>query len=278
MAMQKHYTFLVYPVFLAGALYVMMGCRKTTTGNTDPSPNTKKLVKIEEGTADYTIFEYGTDGALKKVKAVYYIGGNDQESYSWTLSYNTDKKLSQMISDKGTRIDLIYENGLLQKKENRDLNGRLNFVDSFYYENNRLLRLRVLMPKMVNNSTVMDAMSDIRFTYYSTHAMKEAFHLDRNAATGQLENSIMEKTETYDNKINPYSLLGDFGFVFFHNINTRNPVDEVTYDYRNGDYYIAKTITNDYMYDAAGYVLVNRQTITLPGQQPRTITYRYTYQ
>jgi hypothetical protein len=278
MATQKLYRYLVYLVFLASALYITMGCKKTTSGNSEPIPepvpHAKRLVKIEEGVKDSTTFEYNTDGTLRKVNAVYHAGSNI-ETFSWTISYNAGKKVKEMVSDRGTTIGFFYKNGLLDIKENKT-NGILNHTQTFTYEKGRLSKLATWVPK----SAGIEVIKEITYTYYTNHPgnVKEAFHRELNPATGHLQNSIMEKAETYDNKINPYSLLGDFGFGFFHNINTRNPVDEVIYDYRNGDYYVARNTTNNYSYDAEGYPVTNRQTIALAGQQPATTVIKYTYQ
>jgi hypothetical protein len=277
MAPQKLYRYLVYLVFLASALYITIGCKKATSGNTEPIPepvpHAKKLVKIEEGIQDSTTFEYNEDGTLKRVMAVYQTGST-METYSWTISYNAGKKIKEMVSNRGTTIGFFYKNGLLNIKENRT-NGILNYTQTFTYENGRLSKLAVWHP----GGTGMEVVSEVTYTYYTNHPgnVKEAFHRELNPATGQLQNSMMEKAETYDNKINPYSLLGDFGFGFFYNINTRNPVNEVIYDYRNGDYYVARNTTNNYTYDAAGYPVINRQTIALAGQQPVTTVIKYTY-
>jgi hypothetical protein len=262
-------------MLIISTLLLTVGCKKhvETHNVPTPVPAGKKLVSIQEGPEDLINFTYNANGTLKKVSAVYASLG--LEPFALTFTYNANNQINEMINAKGERTRYAYENGVLQKTEKKNGAGIITWIRTFQYKNNTLVKLVELLPFADNNGSRLVPVYEIHYSYYTVHAhdVREAVHFELNSTTGKMEKSLIYKFDSYDNKLNPYTLLGDFATAFFRHAGISNAENEMMYD---KNYILEGTNENQYTYDADGYPVSLSQKVTRAGvTSVKTFNYSY---
>lgn len=266
----------IWPAFLALAL-VWGGCKKETGPVPAPTPEPagKRLVKVQEGTEDFTAFEYYPDGKLKKVTTSYNYGSGPLVS-AYNITYDDGGKIEEVHSDEGFTTYYIYDGDKPVLTELWADTGKLVQVNFFVYDGDRLQKHSLFVPEEPGAGTTLRQLQETQFSYYSNGNLRESVLYGRSPATGNLEKFQVHKYDQYDTRINPYRSLGDFGLVCFRYVNTVNSLKELLYDRHD---VLQETTENTFTYDDEGYPLSNIQKIT-PGDSafPTTINITYTYQ
>lgn len=273
MAMQKLYRYALYLLFIISALVIAVGCKKDVVNRQPiPNPGGKQLLKVVEGN-EFIDFAYNNEGFVSHVNANFDLGTGTQQFFL-RISYKPNKEIETVATGTGLKTNYFYENGKISRMEQRDAAGNLIQLKQLYYQDSKLIRSTLSVPDQPGAAP--EVVSEIQYVYFTVHLrnVREEIHFERNAA-GNLIKSVIYKFEAYDGRLSPFSLLGDFGFAFFQQVNLFNPLTESIYD---ANYTLEGSNENSYTYDDDGYTLTQKQVVhrvSGPINKTRNITYIY---
>ena len=259
---------------LLSASVLFTACSKNDNGGNpgpNPGPGSKKLVKVQEDAQNNISFEYNTDGTIKKATSL-----SDGSQTIMTLTYNANKKVTEVSNDNGTKIQYIYAGSQLDKAEvfnDEDIKVAYN---QFTYANGKL-QANVLnaATEDENGNTVYQPWMKTEYSYYANGDVQEVKYYVADWQSGELVLSETRRFEQYDAKVNPLSQFGEFGMLFIGVSSGRNPTLEKAFDETGA---LSETIATQYTYDAQGYPTSSKETTTPAGGTATEKTMTFIYQ
>lgn len=256
---------------LAVATLTFSACKKDKS-NPTPVPVAKKLSSIDENGHRTASFEYNPDGTLKKLHTSFVQG----VTTVFTFTYDNQKRILEVSSDDGTRSKYVYENNVLKLTENFYNNDKTS-ENNFTYENGRVKSNTLFAPfPQPNGSILYKPAYRTVYDYYANGALQKISTYLRNGNVNdnlELDNEYVY--QQYDSKKNPLAVISDFSqALMYHPIHVNNPLSEKMY---NGAGQVEETTTHEYTYDAAGYPVTLKSTVTSTGGTPTVINTKFNY-
>lgn len=255
---------------LAVASIAFVSCKKDKGSGPNPAPVTKKLSRIEENGQTTATFQYNTDGALKTIMMDLGLFG----ATTFNISYNAQKKISEVLTSDGDKTSFIYEAGNLKMTENFEEGDKIS-ENHFTYENGKMKSNTVFTGSPEGNGTIIYRPTFRTVYHYNANGTVQkvsTYQLDDN---DQLALEYEYVYQQYDNKTNPLTIIAEFSQVMMYQpMSVNNPVVEKLLA-PNGT--VSETTENAYTYDAAGYPSTLTSTVTAPGQTPTVRTVKFFY-
>lgn len=257
-------------LILAVASIAFVSCKKDKGSGSTPPPVTKKIARVEENGQTTASFQYNTDGTLKTVVMDLGLFG----ATTFNISYNAQKKISEVVTSEGDKTKFIYESGNLQWTENFEENEKIS-ENHFTYQNGRMTSNTLFtgFPDGNGNVTYRPTFRTA-YLYSANGALQKVstFTLDDNDVLVLEYEYVYQQ---YDNKTNPVAAINEFSQVMMYQpIPANNPLVEKMLA-PNGT--VSETTENAYTYDAAGYPTTLTATVTAPGQTPTVRTVKFFY-
>ncbi|HEY0677124.1 MAG TPA: hypothetical protein VGD17_02515 [Chitinophagaceae bacterium] len=258
-------------LLLAIAAIAFVSCKKDKSGPGNPGNQTKKISRIEENGSTTASFEYNTDGTLKKVSTKF----DGPQTAVFSFTYDNQKRPIEVASDQGFKSKYVYVNNVLKLTENFEGATKVS-ENNFAYENGKLKSNTVFtaVPQPGGNTEYHPTYRAV-YHYYPTGAVQKVSTYILNPLSGELELMFEYVYQQYDDKKNPLAVMSDFSqVIMFHPIHVNNPLIEKLYG-ANG--IVDETTQNVYTYDAAGYPLTCKSTVTPTGGTPLVKDIKYIY-
>lgn len=263
-------------VTLLAGLVILSSCKKDKD---DDRPGGKtperKIAKLYQDPHNYIEFFYNTEGKLSKLKLAEEENVTDVQTLE--VFYGDNKRISNIFSQDGLRINYKYENDKLIATEMKDPSGNVVTSGSYFYENGNLVDYGFFLPFPLDDGQQGISYKRVReskYTYNNDKSIRTITTNMRNPLTNRMEFAGRRTYESYDGKINPLKYLADFSYGFFQELNPSNIVKEVAYDDKG---VVEETIERTYTYDSHGYPLTCVEKTTEAGKSPVTKTLTFTY-
>jgi len=254
---------------------LLTSCKKDNDHNVPGNVPNRKIAKLYQDPQNYIEFTYNTDGSLSKIKLAEEETGNDVQTLEFF--YGDNKRIANIFSEQGYRINYRYENDRLIATDTKDATGQTITSGSYFYENGNLTDFGYFMPFPLPNDPngiLYKRVRESKYTYNADRSIKVITTNIRNPFTDKLESAGRRAYEKYDNKINPLKSLPDFSYGFFQELNPSNVLKEVAYD---ADGSVEETVERSFTYDEYGYPLTCVEKTTEAGKAPVTKTLTFTY-
>jgi len=225
---------------LLNSLLVIVFLASCSNNDDNENVNQPRLIEVTEvitingeltefGPGNSVTYEYGSNNFVNRIISS---GGNTTE-----YIYNTNNQIITEIftdshSDTNYEINYNYENELIIN-ENYSVGGNSN---DFIYNNNQLEEIHY-------NNTISGNSSSISLIYDSNNNIINRI----DSSTSEVYDSF-----SYDNKINPFSLLFPESYNMIKQISNNNKVYsetynvEITYEYNNFDLPINSVYTQHF--------------------------------
>lgn len=260
-----------FSLVLAIASIAFTSCKKDKSGPSNPPEQIKKLTRVEENGQTTATIEYNTDGTVKKFFTDFGILG----ATTFTLTYNAQKKVSEITSGDGFKSVLRYENGNLVWAENYE-DGEKVGENSFQYENGRIKSNMYLtaFPQGGGHVIYRPTFQAV-YTYNANGSLQKVSNYVKAAAGDLLVLENEYAFQQYDTKKNPLTVVSEFSQIMLYMpVPANNPLIEKVY---NANGAVEETTANVYTYDASGYPLTLKSTVTAPGQTPTVRNVKFIY-
>jgi len=237
----------------------------------DPTPVEKKLTSIEENGVRTASFTYNADGTLKEIQA-FFDPGN---ATTFVYTYNAQKKPVELVSDEGYKVKYVYENGVLRLTENYDGAQKVS-ENSFVYENGKMKSNTMLAGfPQPDGSILYKPTFRVVYTYNANGSVQKISNYVKTGLGDNLELEDEYVYMSYDSKKNPFSVIADFSQVLlFQPVHINNPLTEKYLDAAGAT---LETTENVYTYDAAGYPLTVKSTVTPTGGTATVTNTKFNY-
>ena len=235
----------------------------------------KKIAKLYQDPQNFIEFTYNAEGKLSKIKVAEEDLGSDIETLD--VFYGANKRISNINTGDGLRINYMYENDKLERTETKDMLGNILTMGSYFYEAGNLTDYGLFGPFPLDDGQVgvsFKRVQESKYSYNSDKSIRTIITNIRNPLTNRMEFAGRRVYEKYDSKINPLRNLGDFAYGFFQELNPSNILKEVAYD-ENGA--VEETVERTFTYDEHGYPLTCVEKTTEAGSAPVTKTLTFTY-
>lgn len=250
-------------LLLAASMITFNSCKKEESGGS--LPPVKRIAKIQEDATHYTSFEYNNDGSLKKVSTV---EGTTNSSVNFT--YGNNKQLTEATLSTGEKYRFVYAGNQLDSLKVFSTQDQLTGFFKYTYANFKISK-QVL--SAVNNNVPTEVYRS-NYTYSSTGDLTVAATDIFNTVSSQWEPAEKIMYNSFDDKINPYSILG-VAALMYGPPQIRNVLEEKEFDEDNN---LLLTTQNTFTYDNDGYPLTKTEKLTPAGGTMQTRQFTYTYQ
>jgi hypothetical protein len=266
----------IFVALLAG-IVLLSSCKKDKDDEgpgKGPVPE-KKIVKLYQDPQNYIEFSYTPEGRLSKLKlAEEDLGSNVQ---TLDVFYGENKRIANIYTQDGLRINYRYENDKLERTETQDSQGNILTMGSFFYENGNLTDYGLFGPFPLEDGqegVSFKRVQESKYSYNNDKSIRTTTTNLRNPLTNRVEFAGRRVYEKYDSKINPLKSLGDFSYGFFQELNPSNILKEVAFDEKGA---VQETVERTFTYDDFGYPLtcVEKTTETGKGTVTKTLTFTY---
>ncbi len=245
--------------------FSLSSCKKDNVGQPPPGSGAK-LVSYSNAD-EKLVFEYNNDQSLRKVtvKSELVTGGVEQV---YTVNYRADKKIDQLSTAGGTRIQLQWTNGELTGSETWVGNDKVSITEYQYL--NGLLKSTLV--KMVYGNDVVPFLK-FSFIYDNAGNIGRTNTWSYNFLSGQLESTGHVEME-YDTKPSPFSGMKQLMQVFWQAATPNNVTRTIQYA---SDGQEEEQTVYQYTYNASQYPVAAQVTTTAPGQEPVNGSVHFTY-
>ncbi len=245
---------------------VLSSCKKDDTQSRTNQPLKLSEFKIGD---DVTRFDYNEDGSLKKIFMKEDPLTMDY-NVTYTVKYLANNKIDEFIGTNGAKIKLIYSNNTLAKSELYI--GSVKISESvFTYFGEQLKTTAIYM--FYNNSTIGVPFLKSDFLYNPEGNVNRGNLFVLNPINNQFEPRGFVNN-FYDNKINPFALLGDVMLVFWEYASKHNIIKQIYFDENGSQTEMVETIYN---YNSQGYPANASMKMTEVGQPPSTTVLSFIY-
>ncbi|HYF32429.1 MAG TPA: hypothetical protein VD993_14995 [Chitinophagaceae bacterium] len=259
-------------ILLAVASIAFVSCKKDRSpGNPgDPGGQTKRISRIEQNGNISASFTYNADGTLKTISTAF-----TDHTVNFAFSYNAQKKVTEFASDEGYKSKYVYINNVLDRTENYE-DGQKISENIFTYENNRIKSntLFTAFPQGNGNILYKPTYRAV-YSYYGNGNVQRVATYTIDPVTDEVEPEFIYMYQQYDGKKNPLAVISDFSQILLYQpIHINNPLLEEMLD---GNGTLLESTGHVYTYDAAGYPVTAKSTITPVGGTPTVIDIKYFY-
>lgn len=273
---RRLFTRKLFVTVLAG-IVLLSSCKKDNDSDGSgkgPVPE-RKISKLYQDPQNFIEFNYNSDGKLAKIKLAEEDLGNEVQTLE--VFYGDNKRIANIYTMDGLRINYRYENDKLERTETVDSRGQIVTMGSYFYENGNLTDYGMFGPFPLDDGQVGTSFKRVQESKYSYNSDKSIRTITtnlRNPFTNRMEFAGRRSYEKYDSKINPLKHLADFSYGFFQELNPSNILKEVAYDETGA---LLETIERTFTYDEYGYPLTCVEKTTEAGKGPVTKTLTFTY-
>lgn len=216
---------LLVVTFLAGSI---TSCKKDknddpgTNPGPGPDPGVTAVLKEYKNGDDFVKFEFNADGTVKKATL------NDEttngSTIDYNITYNAQKKITELNSTAGEKIVPVYENGALSRADVFEGTERTGFTN-YTYENNQLKRATIYW----GQGTDFAAFLEFQFEYNAAGNLSKTITLMATDQLGTL-NRVGHIDYQYDNKTNPLLAFKDLFLLFWQAPSKNNVIQEDHFD------------------------------------------------
>ncbi|HET6994686.1 MAG TPA: hypothetical protein VFI06_06875 [Chitinophagaceae bacterium] len=262
------------PAFIALLLagIVMMSfvsCKKDKSINNGNNPPAATKLKEYRNGDDLVQFTYNTDGTIKKALVKTELNTNG-DAVDFNISYNAQKKISEVTTTSGEKIVPEYENGLLTRANIFEGTVRTGYTN-YHYETNQLKIATIY----VNAGGVdFEPILEFRFSYDGNGNLNKSEIFMSTGVPGQLVRAGHVNFQ-FDQKTNPLYANRDFLALLWQAASKNNVTKE---EHFGANLQLEDVFTYVYTYKTNG--LPERATVTngLPGQPPVISSVNFTYE
>jgi hypothetical protein len=215
---------LVFTV-LAGSI---VSCKKDKDDNSNPNPGPNPgpaatvLQEYRNGD-EFIKFEFNTDGTVKKATLKSDVNTNGN-TVDYNITYNAQKKISELVTSAGEKIVPVYENGILSRADVFEGADRTGFTN-YTYENNQLKRATIYW----GQGTEFEPFLEFQFEYNAAGNVSKTIVLMATGQPGTLTR-MSHVDFQYDNKTNPLLAYKDLFLLLWQSPSKNNIIQEDHFD------------------------------------------------
>lgn len=254
-------------IVLFGSLLAgLSSCKKDNNENTPPPVSVTTKIKEYKNGEDFIKFEYNGDGTIKTATVSNDVV-TDGNTITYQVSYNAQKKITQLQSSAGEKIVPVYENGVMTRADIFEGAEKTGFTN-YHYEDQQLTKATLYWG--ADNDFI--PFFEFNFEYNNGNPVKTVVMM-ATAVPGQLVRAGHVEL-SYDNKTNPLYAYNDLLALFWQTTGKNNIKQE--------DHFDANLIAEDryvytYTYSANGLPQHADVKIGLPGQPETNSQVEYIY-
>lgn len=248
-------------------LVVLSSCQKEgTNGNTPPAAITK--IKEFKNGDEFIRFTYNADGSIQKATVKSELNTNNT-IVDYIISYDAQKRISEVNSSAGEKIVTVYENNVLKRAD--IFNGPIRTSYTNYtWETGLLKRVTIY----INQGADFEPLLEFNFAHNATGNPVQTVVM-MNMGVPNTLNRAGHVNVQFDTKINPLYEHRDFLALLWQPASKNNPVRE--------EHFAANFTPEDvynyvYTYKANGLPEKATVTINTPGQPQTTAALNFVYQ
>ena len=218
---------------LLAGIVALSSCKKYNDNDgpgKGPVPE-KKIAKLYQDPQNFIEFFYNAEGKLSKIKIAEEDLGSDVQTLD--VFYGDNKRIANIYTQDGLRINYRYENDKLERTETQDSQGQIITMGSYFYENGNLTDYGLFGPFPLDDGQEgisYKRVQESKYSYNNDKSIRTITTNLRNPLTNRMEYAGRRVYERYDSKINPLKHLADFSYGFFQELNPSNILNEVAYD------------------------------------------------
>ena len=251
-------------LFVFMTTLTLVACKK----NDDlPGQEPEQLLELRHGN-EFVKLQYDAAGKVSKaiVKDEVITDGDEVQ---YTISYNAQGKIAEMLSSDGETVRAVYTNGRLTKAEYVAGNQVYGFTE-YEYQNNLVKTIR--MKGADNNNNTVTVML-FELTYNAQNQVVKSEVSIRNPFADVLEKAGYTLLD-YDSKKNPLYDMGDLMLLLLEVPAANNVIKETQYE---ADDELEETREYTYTYNSKNLPTGAVLKSTFPGQPATTSNVTYTY-
>lgn len=253
-------------VLLGSILTFPASCKKDKTENTPPPVSVTTKIKEYKNGEDFIKFEYNADGTVKRATVSNDVI-TDGNTITYQVSYNAQKKITQLQSSAGEKIVPVYENGIMTRADVFEGAVKTGYTN-YHYESQQLTKATLYW----GADDDFIPFFEFNFEYSNGNPVKTVLMM-ATAVPGQLVRAGHVDLQ-YDDKPNPLFGYNDLLALFWQTSGKNNIKQE--------DHFDANLIAEDryvytYTYSANGLPQHADVKIGLPGQPQTDSEVEYIY-
>lgn len=248
-------------------LVAFSSCQKESTTGNPPPPAATKIKEFKNGD-EFIRFTYNADGSIQKatVKSELNTAG---AIVDFTVSYDAQKRISEVNSTTGEKIVPVYENSVLKRAEVFDGPVKTSYTN-YQWETGLLIRATIYL----NQGADFEPQFEFDFTNNAAGNPVQTVFFMNNGVPNTL-NRAGHVNVQFDTKPNPLYEHRDFLALLWQPAAKNNPVKE--------EHFAANFTPEDvynyaYTYKANGLPEKATVTVSSPGQPQTTSALNFVYQ
>ena len=256
----------IISALLLAAVLFFTSCKKDKSEEI-PTGSAQKLEKISIG-EDFLNFVYNADGTLKQaiVKDEFSSGG---DVVTYTITYDAQKRMSQVSTSEGEKLFPVYVNNQLAKVEVKDNANTLIGITEYTYEGSLLKTATV----RTNLTGPMIDLMKFEFAYNAAGNISKTSYFFVDPVNGGLDPDGYVTYE-YDNKQNPLAAVKEFLKLIWYVPSNNNILKEVHVDANAA---VEETVEYNYSYNARNLPQSGTVKRTVPGTPVENLPLRVMY-
>lgn len=245
---------------------MIASCKKETVSNTPPAQAGVHLEKYINGD-EFIEFFYNEDTEVNKVVLKNERSTAGDET-SFTVAYNNDKTIKELVANNGQRIVPVYDNGILTRADIFEAGVRVAYT-AYNYENNNLKKATVYYQDLNDFLPVFELI----LTYDSNGNIAETVVMIADETPNHLVRAGSVQME-YDAHQNPLYAYNDLLALFWQAASKNNIAVENHFDAVSAP---EDKRTYRYAYHENGMPATALVTKGLPGTEQTTINVNFIY-
>ncbi|MBN8674755.1 MAG: hypothetical protein J0L56_11510 [Chitinophagales bacterium] len=248
-------------------LVAFSSCQKESTTGNPPPPAATKIKEFKNGD-EFIRFTYNADGSIQKATVKSELNTNNA-IVDFTVSYDAQKRISEVNSTSGEKIVPVYENNVMKRADVFDGPVRTSYTN-YTWEAGLLKRVTIYL----NQGADFEPLLEFDFTNNAAGNPVKTIVMMNNGVPNTL-NRAGHVDVQFDTKPNPLYEHRNFLALLWQPAAKNNPVKE--------EHFAANFTPEDvynyaYTYKANGLPEKANVTITSPGQPQTTSALNFVYQ
>ncbi len=246
-----------------------VSCKKDKSVSNGNNPPAATRLKEYKNGDDMVQFTYNPDGTIKKalVKTELNTSG---DAVDFNITYDAQKKISEVMTTSGEKIVPVYENGSLSRADIFEGAVRTGYTN-YHYETNQL---KIATIYINDGAGDFQPILEFRFSYDANGNLNKSEVFMSTAVPGQLVRAG-HVTFQFDQKTNPLYANRDFLALLWQAASKNNVTKEEHFD---ANLQLEDVFTYVYTYKSNG--LPEKATVSngLPGQPPVISDVSFSYE